>query len=176
MTRILVYSNNALLQKIRSPNRKPYSEFKASPLLYKTHPTFTKQISLRPLIKKLIKKTQKNFFWIIRTVYSRKLGNFESIRFICIVSIFLTIFQNEYKEEVLNYIKAFPDLKSQGWTRIIELYVILNIVLMILLEVNIFYQSLQRSFYILLTVIYFRILLFNQNQNGRIWPLTIILK
>jgi hypothetical protein len=32
--------------------------------------------------------------------------------FICIVSIFLTIFQNEYKEEVLNYIKAFPDLKS----------------------------------------------------------------
>jgi hypothetical protein len=38
-----------------------------------------------------------------------------------------------------------------------ELYVILNIVLMILLEVNIFYQSLQRSFYSLTQVIYFRI-------------------
>jgi hypothetical protein len=38
---------------------------------------------------------------------------------------------------------------------------------MILLEV--FYQSLQRSFYILTHVIYFlEFLLFNQNQNGRI--------
>jgi hypothetical protein len=42
------------------------------------------------------------------------LESWSQLGFICIVSIFLTIFQNEYKEEVLNYIKAFPDLKSQG--------------------------------------------------------------
>jgi hypothetical protein len=42
------------------------------------------------------------------------LESLSQLGFICIVSIFLTIFQNEYKEEVLNYIKAFPDLKSQG--------------------------------------------------------------
>jgi hypothetical protein len=40
---------------------------------------------------------------------------------------------------------------------------------MILLEVNIFYQSLQRSFYILLTRhLLSRILLFNQNQTGQL--------
>jgi hypothetical protein len=39
-------------------------------------------------------------------------GILSQLGFICIVSI-LNYFQNEYKEEVLNYIKAFPDLKSQ---------------------------------------------------------------
>jgi hypothetical protein len=51
MTRILFKSFNALLQKIRSPNRKLHSEFKASPLLYKRTQLLHKQISLRPLIK-----------------------------------------------------------------------------------------------------------------------------
>jgi hypothetical protein len=51
MTQILGFKSfNALLQKRLGPQTKLHSEFKASPLLYKTHPTLHKQISL-PLIK-----------------------------------------------------------------------------------------------------------------------------
>jgi hypothetical protein len=96
-----------LYYKRLGPKQKNYSEFKASPLLYKP-PNF-KANQFTPINQKLIKENNSaKKISIIRTVYIRKLGILSQLGFICIVSIFLTIFQNEYKEEVLNYIKAFP--------------------------------------------------------------------
>jgi hypothetical protein len=68
-------------------------------------------------------------------------GILSQLGFICIVSIFLTIFQNEYKEEVLIILKHFG-FKNPRDERKLPNYVILNIVLMILLEVNIFLPKL----------------------------------
>jgi hypothetical protein len=49
MTRILVYLNHLTLyyKRLGPQTEKLLFEFKASPLLYKTHPTFNKQI--RPI-------------------------------------------------------------------------------------------------------------------------------
>jgi hypothetical protein len=57
----------------------------------------------------LIKENSaKNFSVELYEPFTESWGILSQLGFICIVSIFLTIFQNEYKEEVLNYIKAFP--------------------------------------------------------------------
>jgi hypothetical protein len=104
MTRILVYLNHlTLYYKRLGPQIEKYSEFKASPLLYKT-PNFYKQ-SLRPLIK--IDKENNSAKKISVELYEpftlESWGILSQLGFICIVSIFLTIFQNEYKEEVKLY-------------------------------------------------------------------------
>jgi hypothetical protein len=58
MTRILVYLNHLTLyyKRLGPQTEKPYSEFKASPLLYKTHPTFTQANQFTPINQKLIKE------------------------------------------------------------------------------------------------------------------------
>jgi hypothetical protein len=110
MTRILGYLNHLTLYKKRlgPQTEKLHSEFKASPLLYKTHPTFTQANQFTPINQKLIKKiTRPKKFQLYEPFTLESWGILSQLGFICIVSIFLTIFQNEYKEEVLNYIKAF---------------------------------------------------------------------
>jgi SpoVK/Ycf46/Vps4 family AAA+-type ATPase len=83
--------------------------------LYKTHPTFTQANQFTPINQKLIKENSKKFSVELYEPFTvESWGILSQLGFISIVSIFLTIFQNEYKEEVLNYIKAFPDLKIPG--------------------------------------------------------------
>jgi hypothetical protein len=126
--------------------------------LYKRTQLLHKQISLRPLQKIDKRKFKKISVELYEPFTLESWGILSQLGFICIVSIFLTIFKMNIKRSKI--IKAFPGLKIPIRNSKYRFNDIVG---------SIFYQSLQRSFYILTHVIYFlEFLLFNQNQTGQI--------
>lgn len=103
--------------KIKVQKGTELFEQSSSSLLYKTQSNYTQANQFTPISKELRKGDDSSKHFSIEmyepfTFESWKI--LSQVGFICIVGLLLTIVQNEYKEEVLNYSKAFPEIKIPG--------------------------------------------------------------